>query len=76
MNKILWAGLGLLPAALLLLVARTLVCTSGGYFFSINMRCYSAFSTAVTLTIIAALLLLIIGCVVKALRHHEKYQPY
>ncbi|MCY4555670.1 MAG: hypothetical protein OXF79_04685 [Chloroflexi bacterium] len=66
----------MLPTTFLLLIARTTLCTSGGYFTSINMRCFSYFSTAVTLTVVAALLLLVAGCVVKATRRNEKYQPY
>ena len=68
MNRLLWAGLGLLPLSFLLLIARHVLCISGGYFYSINIKCFSTFGAAITLTVVVALLLIAVGCVAKILQ--------
>lgn len=71
MNKFLWAGFGLLPLAILLLIARQAICVSSGYFYAINVRCFAIFGAIFALLIIAALLLIAIGCAIKILRRAE-----
>lgn len=68
MNKFLWTGFGLLPLAFLLLIARQAICVSGGYFYTVNVKCFTTFGSVFTLTIIAALLLIAAGCVAKMLQ--------
>lgn len=66
-TKLIWASLSLFAVTVVLLIARTTLCVSGGYFSSINTSCFATINAGFFLVLLAALLLAVIGCVIKAL---------